>query len=433
MPHVNPGRHGEAESRVIPHGPFASYFRRVETHVDLDVREELFDGPALGEGLDDLGSRHRDVGRREVGRSSSPLRISYDDEPQLPTARRPPCVDDPDSYGDAGAVDVDTEPLPGTTGPGQPLERGQLLPVARTPSPTMRRPGGRIVPELRILPESADERDAQPFEGTKKALVVVGPVRDHRDRQRSPGFHGLQGRDDHLESGPELAPPAVLLWAVELHPEGQRDRNPEHRDDHGQHDPVVAPDEARSRTGNMIEEARRAEDRPTPLGAERIVGGDEKSRRPEGRDDQPEEASPQDLAPELAIREEAIVAREGSAVIAPELYESGDAPLTLAQKPGNGHRHHIWPTPLRERHPGAEDNAKELFREPNPDHGRPPWAPSFPSHKIIGRNTERIQRNLQATLSRSDVTLIPAHQIVSRQCRKPAKVQISKKSLLILT
>lgn len=341
------------------HTLWTANFSGIKPDDVFSIREELFDRPPQGESLDDVLWCHREIGGRKEARLPLEVRITHDDYPELHAGLWPPCVEGLDLHGDVFPVDVHLDLLPVATWPCKAAQSRKVRTVLWTPSSLLAPTLWRIPSQIGIATEPADQGGLQLGQRGEEGFVVEGTVGDNPDGKGSPGFYSTESLFGDLELGTEFFCRAGGFRPVELHPERERDRDPEELNDHGKNNPVMSPDETWPGPCSMVEENPGPEDVVSPFGGESVVHDDEDLGEIEALDDGLEEQVGEEFDIELELREKPVeVAFMTSVPCAGD--EASHGALAFINNPRKVDGKEVGPAPFGEGDPESHNNTEEF-------------------------------------------------------------------------
>ena len=367
-PDANPSDQSKGED-CVTHDAFGrAHFCRIQSEPRLDVGKELFDGPAPGETLNQKSRLEIQVGRGQIRGFALATRISHDNNLELGSGLRPPSNKGFAIECDELAVNLDADPLPSATGLSHCREAWKPASVLGLAAPFFCFPFGQRGSEYRVETQTAGQGNPHGTQRLEDRLIVVGAVGNERNPEGNPGLDLSQSLERKLQPGTKFRFGAVFFGSVKGDPERQRHRRSEQFDDYGQHNPIVTPDVAGTRTTGVIPEGASSKDVLAPLGTQGIVDDDEEFRQLKGLDGQDEKLFEENFGPEFEMGKETIetgfVAFETCSVT-----QLANVPLTRLDQPRNCGRAKIRPASFGKGQTKIEDYFRKFRCIPVVDHG----------------------------------------------------------------
>lgn len=370
-PHASPRDHGEGESGMTTHTVGSAHLGGVQSHQEFCVGKELLDWPSQGKALDNLLRGEFQVRRGEETRFAFAVGIPCDHDPDRKSRFRPPGDKRFDVQRDRLPIDVHAYPLPSLMRPGHFRQLGQSGAILGFSSPLGRSSLGRTASQDGIDTQAADQGYLHLGQRFQDRRIVVRPIGHQRNRKGNPPLDRLENLYHDLKAGAELGLGAGLLGSIQSHPEGNSHGNSKQLNHHGQNNPVVSPDIARTGTPDVIEERSGSENMLSPFGTQGVVDDDQYPFQLEGLDYQVQLGFEESLRTKLEMRKETVETAFVAFPCRPQA-DLANMPLSRLNQPRNRHRRQVRPTPLGKRDTTTEDNLGKLRCTSVMNHGLSP-------------------------------------------------------------
>jgi hypothetical protein len=151
-----------------------THLGRVQAEGSFDVGKELFDGPAIGEALDDGARVEVELCGREGAGFAPALRVADNDNAQLNAGLWPPGEEGFEVERDPFTVDFDANPVPSAGGLSHGSQAGKTATVFGFAAAFFDFPAfWQGVPEYRIEAQAAGQRDLRGLQGFEDSLIVA--------------------------------------------------------------------------------------------------------------------------------------------------------------------------------------------------------------------------------------------------------------------